>query len=394
MKQFVMYGAGSIGRGFIGSLFSKIGYEVTFIDVNDEVIRLINQKKGYNQIIVGDTPKVCHIDHVKAVDGKDEQAVCQAIAQADLMATALGANVLPKVAPLIAKGLEYRWQERGDEPLDILICENLMDADHILHGYVKEHISDSNKMDLLVGFIETSIGKMVPPADNFTEKVDPLDVRQEAYEYLPVNSETLKTKLPECPNIIPYTPFNYYVKRKLYIHNMAHLTCAYLGMLEGYTYISESASNTSIQWILKKCMEESSIALALEYNTNYRDLQLHMNDLLYRFANKELKDTVARVARDPMRKLQASDRLIGSVRLCLAQDVQPIYLAFATALALYHVEDKSVDDVLKDVCLIRENEEVYQWIRKNLKLLKEGLSLEEIISSLQKFEHEINGSIL
>ena len=30
----VMYGAGSIGRGFIGALFSEIGYEVVFIDVN------------------------------------------------------------------------------------------------------------------------------------------------------------------------------------------------------------------------------------------------------------------------------------------------------------------------------------------------------------------------
>ena len=47
MKKAVMYGAGSIGRGFIGALFSEIGYEVVFIDVNDDVIQLINQEKTY-----------------------------------------------------------------------------------------------------------------------------------------------------------------------------------------------------------------------------------------------------------------------------------------------------------------------------------------------------------
>lgn len=70
MKQFVMYGAGSIGRGFIGSLFSKLGYEITFIDVNDDVVRLLNQFQSYDQIIVGDQPETIHIEHVKAIDGK------------------------------------------------------------------------------------------------------------------------------------------------------------------------------------------------------------------------------------------------------------------------------------------------------------------------------------
>ena len=41
----VMYGAGSIGRGFIGALFSEIGYEVVFIDVNDDVIHTESTKR-------------------------------------------------------------------------------------------------------------------------------------------------------------------------------------------------------------------------------------------------------------------------------------------------------------------------------------------------------------
>ena len=66
----VMYGAGSIGRGFIGALFSEIGYEVVFIDVNDDVIHLINKEKTYPQIIMNEEQPVHWIKNIRAVDGK------------------------------------------------------------------------------------------------------------------------------------------------------------------------------------------------------------------------------------------------------------------------------------------------------------------------------------
>ena len=71
MKKAVMYGAGSIGRGFKGALFSEIGYEVVFIDVNDDVIQLINQEKTYPQIIMNQEQPVHWIKNIRAVDGKD-----------------------------------------------------------------------------------------------------------------------------------------------------------------------------------------------------------------------------------------------------------------------------------------------------------------------------------
>lgn len=99
----VMYGAGSIGRGFIGALFSEIGYEVVFIDVNDDVIHLINKEKTYPQIIMNEEQPVHWIKNIRAVDGKDSEAVSNEIADADIIATALGAAVLEKVAPVIAQ---------------------------------------------------------------------------------------------------------------------------------------------------------------------------------------------------------------------------------------------------------------------------------------------------
>lgn len=302
------------------------------------------------------------------------------------MATAVGANVLPKIAPFVAKGLE----ERQERPLDILICENLNHADRIFHDEVAQYISDPKEMDTYVGFVETSIGKMVPHGTmNHL-----LDVRQEAYEYLPVNKKALKTALPNCENIIPYSPFQYFVERKLFIHNMAHFTMGLLGAYEGFTYIDQAASCIPIQWIVKKCMEESATALSQQYDVPIRDLELHINDLLYRFQNVELKDTVQRVARDPMRKIKPSDRLVGAIRKAQKAHIQSVYLAFALSLALYILQDQNIKNLLTTVCEIKEDESVYACIKQDLDWLKNHPSLDKTVHYLKKQEHEINGSVI
>ena len=43
----VHFGAGNIGRGFIGNLLNESGYEVCFVDVNSDMIDRINSDKSY-----------------------------------------------------------------------------------------------------------------------------------------------------------------------------------------------------------------------------------------------------------------------------------------------------------------------------------------------------------
>ena len=168
----VMYGAGNIGRGFIGALLSQIGYEVVFIDANVSIVNLINEKKKYVQEIVGDKPEEILITGVRAVNGTDRAAVAAEIADADILATALGAAVLPKVVPIIADGLEQRWQNNPDNKLDLLICENLMNADRYLNDLLKKELNApyDTLMDANLGLVETSIGRMVPVMNDETRE--------------------------------------------------------------------------------------------------------------------------------------------------------------------------------------------------------------------------------
>ena len=130
----VMYGGGNIGRGFIGALLSQSGYEVTFIDVAEPVVKELQEKheypvryvssQGYEDVV---------IRNVTAVNGNDAEAAAEAIASCDIMATAVGARILKFIIGNLVAGLRRRWA-RTDKPLNIIICENLMDANKVLEG--------------------------------------------------------------------------------------------------------------------------------------------------------------------------------------------------------------------------------------------------------------------
>ena len=228
---------------------------------------------------------------------------------------------------------------------------------------------------------------MVPPADPSQAAGDEpaLAVKVEPYDYLPVDKAAFKGPIPSYRKLVPYEPFHFYLERKLYIHNMAHVTTAFLGKRGGSMYISEAAERIPIQKIVLGCMTESALALNRKYGIAFKELYDHMEDLLYRFQNPYLKDPVFRVARDPMRKLQPSDRLVGAARNCEEQDVVPVYIAFAIALALSEMENIQFDDFIREVCKIEKGEELYRIVWQFYQMICEGKkSLEEMVLEIEK----------
>ncbi len=239
----VMYGAGNIGRGFIGQLFYESGYETSFIDVAEPVINQLNTQHSYPvRILYGDSYKEEMIKNVDCVDGKDVNAVAKAIANADVMATAVGVNILKFIIGNIAEGLKLRWQDPSKAPLNIIICENLIGADKYLKNAIAEKLNDEEKklLDEKVGFVEASIGRMVPVQTDEMKGDNPLRVCVESYGTLPVDKDAFKGEIPPIKNMVPFSPFQFFIERKLFIHNMGHAFCAYLGCLKGVDYIWQS----------------------------------------------------------------------------------------------------------------------------------------------------------
>ena len=375
----VMYGGGNIGRGFIGALLSQSGYEVTFVDVVDAVVDTLNREHKYPvRILSNEGHKDVDVRNVRAVNGNNMDAVADAIANADIMATAVGARILKFIVPNIVAGLRKRWA-MGKAPLNIIICENLMDANKVLEDMLKEQLTEEEKavFDANVGLVEASIGRMVPVQTEEMKDGDPMRVCVESYGFLPVDKAAFKGDIPAITNMVPFEPFDFYIKRKLYIHNMGHATCAYLGDLLGLPYIYQAIDVPEIRVIVQNAMLESASALSQAYGVELGSIVCHIEDLLYRFTNKALKDTCARVGGDPARKLSPEDRLIGSSVLAQKTGVIPAYIAIGAAAGLCRLAketDGSQDAkaLLCETAGLKENDPLTNMIMEFYRMIENG----------------------
>ncbi|MCK5803696.1 MAG: mannitol dehydrogenase, partial [Lentisphaeria bacterium] len=316
-RQAVMFGAGNIGRGFIGQLFSESGCEVVFVDVDEELIATLNREGSYHlQTVFNDEVDDFRIGPVRAVNGADAEAAADVVAQADVGATAVGAGALKYVAPTLARGIARRSRDNAP-PLNIIVCENLKGAAAHLRTLVRESIAPEAVAYLAdsVGFVDTVIGRMVPMPTPEMRARDVSFIRVEPYKELPVDQAGFVGEIPEISAMEAHDNFPLYTARKLYIHNCGHALLAYIGYLRGHEFGYEAMKDSVVREGLDKGLRESLGGIVAEYGADRAWLEEHVDDLMRRFSNTVLADTIFRLGRDPLRKLAPSDRLVGAAVL-------------------------------------------------------------------------------
>src|SRR5918997_377835 len=155
----VYFGAGNIGRGFIGQLLHESGYDITFVDVRGDVVDALKTEGCYEVILADEGEEHIPIDRVTALHSdRDAEEVTQRLAAADLITTAIGPSVLPVIAPAIAKGLLERAR-LGGAPVNVIACENMVGASQALRGYVMEHVpeGDRERVEEISGFPNAAV---------------------------------------------------------------------------------------------------------------------------------------------------------------------------------------------------------------------------------------------
>ncbi|GAK49639.1 mannitol-1-phosphate/altronate dehydrogenases [Candidatus Moduliflexus flocculans] len=338
-KKLVLFGAGNIGRSFIGQLFSRAGYEVVFIDVNDTLITALNERREYRIIIKrNDQPdETLSIQHVRGVHGKNLDEASREIASASILATAVGKGALPYILPTLADGLKRRQQEYGDLPIDMIMAENYRHISDYVRDNLRQYLPPAYPLESLLGLVETSIGKMVPIMKDEDMRRDPLWVFAEAYNELILDKYGFKNPIPDVPGIAPKENMQAYVDRKLFIHNLGHAATAYLGYQQNPTleYIYEPLAIPTLFEKVRATMLQSAVALNKAYPADLTmpDLNAHIDDLLERFRNRALGDTIFRVGRDLPRKLEKNDRLVGAMLLAIRQNCPCDLIAAAVVAA-------------------------------------------------------------
>nr|WP_319511999.1 hypothetical protein [uncultured Draconibacterium sp.] len=346
MKKLVLFGAGKIGRSFIGQLFSQSDYEVVFIDIDENVINELNTKRQYQVVIKSnESDRTILVENVRGVQGTQKEKVVSELVSCDIAAVSVGQRGLSAITPVLAEAITQR-RNTAAQPLDLIIAENMRNADEFIFNELSQHVGNDFPLKDWVGLVETSIGKMVPIMPDEEVQKDPLLVYAEPYDTLILDKKAFKNPIPEVEGLAPKDNIKAWVDRKSYLHNFGHVAVAYAGFLAepSKEYLSDVIKNPFVKEFARKAMLESAGILQKKYPDEFSESDLvdHIDDLLSRFENSSLKDTVFRVGCDLKRKLNKNDRilspLIDGAKLNLG--IEKIRLTYAYGLCFKGKDNK------------------------------------------------------
>lgn len=321
----VHFGAGNIGRGFIGLLLHEAGYEVVFSDVNSALIGQLNSTPSYRVIEAGVGGVEKTVTGYRGIDSSaDPEALVAAIVAADVVTTAVGPNVLRFVAPAIAAGILARPASAA--PVAVMACENALGATDLLRAEVLKHAADLSGRAV---FANTAVDRIVPE-----QSTDGLDVLVEPYCEWAVESTPFGSAVPDIPGAHFVPDLEPYIERKLFTVNTGHATTAYHGRLVGHATIAVALSDAAVRSAVEEVLGETAAFLVAKHGFPPTEQQAYLSKTLERFSNPAIDDSVERVGRQPMRKLSRHERFVGPASEIASSGGAPVALLGAMAAAL------------------------------------------------------------
>lgn len=315
----VHFGAGNIGRGFIGQILHQNGFELCFVDTNEVLIQQLNKAGSYSIEIIDEDATTDFIDQVTALNSITEtEKVLIAIEEADILTTSVGANNLVRIAPVIAQGLSKRFEQKRS--LNILANENIINASDILKKEVYALLTEAEQttFDQYAYFVNTAIDRQ-----SLGKIVDgkAIAIVEPYYEWM-INRQQFDPATPfELEKVVKIDEMQPYIERKLYIVNAAHAAVAYLGALQGYKTIQAALQDSKILRLVNQFLAENLEYFVKEYSFSREDLKQFIEKTLKRQGNQNLSDEIARVGGSPIRKLGPEDRLVAPVAKLTAENL-------------------------------------------------------------------------
>lgn len=343
VKVFVGIGLGPIQTGIFMSGASRATFDrIVIAEVDDKLRNAINGDGGKVTIntAYADRIEVEVIDHVEVYNPNDPEGrekLTAAAADACELATALpSVKFFAYCAPWLRDGFRRQPARRRF----IYTAENHNHAAEELEAALGETFPATYCLNTVVG----KMSGVVPEADCAARKVVKLSPSADRAHLVEAFN---KIYISSAPGIEERQVANLYVKNdllpfeeaKLYGHNAIHFLLGTLGKTANCEYMSDLSRHPEFIALARQAfLHESGAALCRKY-AGLDDLftpagfQAYAEDLLVRMVNPFLQDAIARITRDLPRKLAWEDRVIGTMRLILSQNVTPAVFARGAALA-------------------------------------------------------------
>lgn len=376
----VHFGAGNIGRGFIGETLADNNFEIKFVDLNETIIDELNKRNGYDIQIAAPNGKEIHVKNVSGINNKkNPQKVIEAIQNADLVTTAIGPNILKFIAPLIADGLKARMDAGNDKKMDVIACENMIGGSSKLKEYVYDNLDEETAefVSNYIGFPNAAVDRIVPQQ----EHDDPLFVSVEPFKEWVVDESQMKNPDIKLKGVEYAADLEPYIERKLFSVNTGHATVAYNGNYVGYKTIDEAVQDESIVEKLKNTLQETGNLLIDKWNFDKKELTDYQNKIVNRFKNPYISDSISRVGRTPIRKLGYNERFIRPIRECNERGLD--YKTMMSTVGKIYTFDVSTDKESVELQQMLKNDNLEDVVKKTTGL-KDTKLLNEVIESAKK----------
>jgi mannitol-1-phosphate 5-dehydrogenase len=340
MKLSVHFGAGNIGRGFIGLKLYESGYKITFVDVNPHVINALKARTSYDVEYLDDHASRFQVQNCTGLHSVDDgEAVQDSLLRADLITTAVGPNVLPIIAKTLIPMVKQRCVLKMDQYLNVVACENMIGGSNHLKGLVYAELNPQEQayVEKFIGFPNAAVDRIVPQQTHD----DPLFVQVEPFYEWVIDAQQVKGEL-NIDGVNFSQRLEAYIERKLFTVNTGHASCAYAGYRKHKQTIVEAMSDSDIVRLVRSVIEETGAYLVKIHGFDPGEQAIYIDKTLDRFKNPNIIDDVPRVARTPIRKLSHQERFIKPLLACYENNLpyQAILDALVNILFFDSVEDQ------------------------------------------------------
>ena len=333
----VHFGAGKIGRGFIADLLHNTGYEITFVDVNEKLNAEMNQYHNYYLYVIQEDYRRKEIDKVSALSPITQpEEVSKAIVDADLVTTAVIADNFPKIANNLAAGLKARL-DAGKERVNVIPCENAFYCGVMLKNeLLKTGLLTEEELEKIAGIPSTAVDRMVFAAER--DGRDGIDVGN-TYELVIEKNQLVDPDAQPIKGAEYTGNLDKYLERKLCVVNGGHTMSAYIARLMGYDIIQDYFKVPENTKLTRDIMLQAGAFIEKKHGFAHEEMADYIDATIGRWSTPGVKDTIERIAKAPIRKLDPEDRMVKSAIECekygLAND---LILKGIAAAFLYDVE--------------------------------------------------------
>lgn len=324
----VHFGAGNIGRGFVGLILHRAGYDVTFVDVNPELIGMLQRADAYQVREVGPEATIHTVTGFTGIDSSAEpDAAARAVAEADVVTCAVGPTVLRFIAPVIRAGLA----QRTGDPVTVMACENAIGASDTLRALVLDGAPELAERAV---FANTAVDRIIPPQDPHGLDVVVEDFFEWSIDrtpFLGASFEGAEPAIADAHFVDDLAPF---IERKLFTVNTGHATTAYAGWVAGIETIAEALRSPEIRRAVEASLADTSRLLVVKFGFDPDEHAAYVARAIERFENPALPDTCERIGRQPLRKLSRHERFVQPAAELVerGERADGLVAAFATAL--------------------------------------------------------------